>query len=110
MGYVIGLGLGATYGAVRPSLGHFPMPLAGVTLGALAMAASDVPAIQLGVTDPKEWGTAGWLADIVPHVVYGFITAMAFDAFTAGPLGRRSTPPGERLAAAVRHSARYAHL
>jgi hypothetical protein len=74
------------------------------------MAASDVPAVRLGVTNPKEWGLSGWVADIVPHVMYGLITAVAFDAFTAGPLGRRTTPPRERLAAAMRHSARYARF
>jgi hypothetical protein len=35
------------------------------------------------VTDPKTWGTAGWLADIVPHVVYGLTVVAVFDAISA---------------------------
>ena len=38
------------------------------------MAGSDVPAVATGATDPKTWGTSGWLADIVPHAIYGLLT------------------------------------
>jgi hypothetical protein len=47
------------------------VPLAGLVIGAAAMAMSDVPATRAGITDPRTWGTAGWLADIVPHALFG---------------------------------------
>jgi hypothetical protein len=80
LGYVNGVGIGALYGALRPSLRGVPAVLAGLALGAAAMAASDVPLVKTGATDPATWGTAGWFADIVPHVLYGLALAFAFDA------------------------------
>lgn len=35
----------------------------------------------LGVTDPREWGPSGWAADAIPHLAYGFATALVLDAF-----------------------------
>src|SRR5919202_3318228 len=38
LGYTAGLGVGAAYGLIRPSLGDAPVALTGVALGAAAMA------------------------------------------------------------------------
>jgi hypothetical protein len=65
MGYATGLGFGALYGLVRPRV-RGPLPLVGVLLGLGVMAGSDVPSIASGMTDPREWGLAGWLSDVVP--------------------------------------------
>ena len=81
LGYVTGLGIGGAYGAARPLLRSLPQPLVGVLLGAGAMAGSDVPATALGITDPTEWPAQSWASDIVPHLVYGIVTAVAYDAF-----------------------------
>jgi hypothetical protein len=38
--------------------------------------------VTTGATDPKTWGTSGWLADIVPHAtIYGLITVAAYELF-----------------------------
>lgn len=66
---------------VRPLIGRMSIPLAGLALGAAAMASSDVPATITGATNPKTWGAAGWVADIIPHAIYGLVTAMAFEAY-----------------------------
>ena len=81
-GYGIGIGLGALYGAIGSLL---PDERRGtltqaVVLGALAMAASDVPANALGATNLAEWTPASWLSDIVPHAAYGIVTASVFAA------------------------------
>src|SRR5690348_3537174 len=82
MGYTTGLGIGALYGVARPLLGRrVSVPLAGLVLGAAAMATSDVPATITGATNPKSWGAAGWAADIVPHATYGLVTVMAYEAY-----------------------------
>jgi hypothetical protein len=80
LGYVNGLGVGAAYGALRPALRGLPVPVAALLLGAAAMALSDVPAAKAGATDPKTWGAQGWIADIVPHALYGLALALAYDA------------------------------
>lgn len=82
LGFVTGLGVGALYGVVRPSIRSIPVQLAGVGLGLAAMAGSDVPMTLLGVSDPKEWAPPDWLADLIPHLAYGFATAVVFDALT----------------------------
>jgi len=79
-GYVTGLGVGAAYGLLRPSLGNLPAPLAGAGAGLAAMAAGDVPLAVTGVSDPATWGVSGWAADLVPHLAYGLVTAAVFDA------------------------------
>ncbi|HEX3462725.1 MAG TPA: hypothetical protein VHS78_01560 [Candidatus Elarobacter sp.] len=80
LGFANGIGVGIAYGAVRPALRDVPAPVAGVLAGAAAMALSDVPLVQSGATDPASWGAAGWIADIVPHLLYGLALAYAFDA------------------------------
>ena len=81
MGYATGLGIGALYGALRPRLGRVSVPLAGVAIGLAAMAASDTPAVTTGATDPKTWGFSGWLSDLLPHLAYGLVTALTYEAF-----------------------------
>jgi hypothetical protein len=81
MGYATGLGVGALYGLARPHLARVSLPLAGLALGAAAMAGSDLPATITGATDPRTWGASGWIADIVPHVIYGVVTVIAYEAF-----------------------------
>jgi hypothetical protein len=83
LGYATGLGVGTAYGVVRLAVRNVPVPLAGVLLGAAAMAASDIPSVKLRVSDPAEWGTPGWLADIVPHLAYGLVTAAAYEFLAA---------------------------
>ena len=81
LGYVTGIGMGALYGAALPWLRGVPRPIAGVLLGAGAMAGTDVPATVLDVTDPTEWPATSWVADIVPHAIYGLVTVATYDAF-----------------------------
>jgi xanthosine utilization system XapX-like protein len=80
LGYSNGLGIGVAYGLVRLVVPKPPAWLAGALLGGLAMAASDYPSTKLGLTDPQTWTSADWLADIVPHMAFGVVTAATFDA------------------------------
>jgi hypothetical protein len=79
---VTGLGVGTAYGLLRPHLRGVPTLVAGVGVGLAAMAASDIPIAALGVSDPATWSVSGWVADVVPHLAYGLVTAIAYDAFT----------------------------
>jgi hypothetical protein len=47
--------------------------------GAVGAVALGLPAAALGVTDPRRWPASGWAADVIPHMVYGLVTAVAFD-------------------------------
>jgi len=79
LGYVTGVGVGTLLG---PMLGKMPRPLLGVTLGIAAMAASDLPIAAFGVNDPKEWAASDWATDLIPHLVYGFVTAAVYEALS----------------------------
>jgi hypothetical protein len=81
LGFGVGLGVGAAYGIARPLARSVPWPMAGIMLGAAAMAASDVPATQLGLTNPAEWSEADWLSDVIPHLAYGVFTAFSYQRF-----------------------------
>jgi hypothetical protein len=81
MGYATGVGVGALVGLLRPAplLRRIPAPIAAGAVGAAAMAAGNAVPVAKGITEPADWGTAGWLADIVPHTIYGLVTLLAFD-------------------------------
>lgn len=84
LGFGTGLTVGGAYGVLSPSADSTQALLVrGTGVAVAAMALSDVPATVLGVTNPKEWGASGWLADIVPHLAYGFVTAFAYEQFHA---------------------------
>jgi hypothetical protein len=80
-GYAIGIGIGALYGAISLAAGtKRRLLLRTIALGALAMAASDVPATLLGATNPKDWNATSWASDIMPHMAYGLATAAVVSA------------------------------
>ena len=82
----IGILIGALYGvAAYRSPGDRALALRALVLGAVAMAAADVPAAVLEATNPAEWGAAGWISDIVPHAAYGLVTAAAFASIASAP-------------------------
>jgi len=79
LGYVTGIGVGTL---LTPTLGKMPRPLLGVTLGIVAMVASDLPLAALGVSDPQEWAASDWISDLIPHLVYGIVTATVYQALS----------------------------
>lgn len=90
-GIAAGVGVGIAGGLLAGRV-RLPLPLAAVVLGAAAMAASDGSMAALGVTDPRTWPASSWLADLVPHLAYGAVTAAVLE------LGR---PPVEQVEEAV---------
>jgi hypothetical protein len=44
------------------------------------MAASDYPATRLGLTEPRDWTATDWASDVLPHMAFGVVTAIAFEA------------------------------
>jgi hypothetical protein len=38
--------------------------------------------VALGLTDPRSWTAADWLSDVLPHIAYGAVTAVTFDALS----------------------------
>ena len=80
-GYAIGVTIGAAYGLLSLAVGtKRQFFLRTVVLGAVAMAASDVPAAVLGATNLKEWSATSWVSDIVPHAAFGLTTVAVVSA------------------------------
>lgn len=79
LGYGMAVGMAVGYAILRRFGIRPSVPVAGLALGGGAMAISDTTAIALGATDPAEWGVSGWVADIVPHAVYGIVTAATLE-------------------------------
>jgi uncharacterized membrane protein len=75
MGAIGGMGAGLAVGVLASAArrwGFRPGRLVGtVATAAAAMAATDLPAAALGVTDPRTWTPADWVSDAVPHLGYG---------------------------------------
>lgn len=79
MGFATGLGWGVIYGALRRNI-PLPRAAAGTGLGVVVMASNDIPIVASGLSDPRTWGLHGWLSDVIPHLVYGWVTAAALEA------------------------------
>jgi hypothetical protein len=62
LGYSNGLGFGVAYGVSRLVVPRLPLWIGAAILGSATMAASDVPATRMGLTNPQDWSTADWLA------------------------------------------------
>lgn len=88
LGMLTGVGVGALYGASRALPWRPAVPVAGLLTGVAAMAGSDVPMATLKISDPRTWRGSDWLADIVPHLTYGVVTAAVYEMTT--PARRRS--------------------
>lgn len=84
IGALLGIGTGLSAGVVAsffgPVVRRLPLPVAGVLIGGMAMAGSDVPLVQMGLTDPSSWSTSDWLADALPHLAYGVAAAWTLRA------------------------------
>lgn len=80
LGIATGIGIGAGYGLLRTRVTQLPLIASGTGLGIAAMVASDGPAAVFNVTDPRSWGANEWLSDIVPHMVYGLVTAAVYES------------------------------
>lgn len=110
-GSLTGLGVGAVAGLLRAGGLRLPGVVGGPLLGAGAMAATDLPMARLGITDPRRWSRADWVADAVPHLVYGVTTHATLAAtFTGDERARTEHPTGTRRAAPVGTLARAAAL
>jgi hypothetical protein len=75
LGALSGIATGTAAGVAASMLGpvvrRLPLPLGAVVVGAMAMAGSDVPMSQLGLSDPSSWSKADWLSDALPHLAFG---------------------------------------
>jgi hypothetical protein len=77
-GLATGVAVGAGYGLAR-CLGFRPPVLVGAAVTAVAaMVGSNVPMSALGVTDPRDWAGTDWVADVIPHLAYGVVTALTY--------------------------------
>jgi hypothetical protein len=79
LGPLAGIATGVTVGIAtallrraRPRMALLPSSLLGA---AAAMAGADGPMALLGVSNPGERSAGAWLADILPHLSYGAVTA-----------------------------------
>ena len=92
LGYALGVGLGAAYGLVRSSAGGPALlPLAGLGVGLAAMTAADGAYALSGASDPREWSTADWVSDLIPHLVYGMVTVAAYEVVSRQSSVERET-------------------
>lgn len=83
-GILTGIGIGAAFGILRRAGLRPPLPAATVVVGLSAMASTDVSMTTLRVSDPRSWSAADWLSDLVPHLVYGAVTAAVLEALDRG--------------------------
>jgi hypothetical protein len=81
LGFGVGVGVGAAYGLIASRM-RVGRATAALGIGIAASVAAEVPATAFGLTDPRTWGAAGWMSDLVPHLAYGIVTATTYDQLT----------------------------
>ena len=74
-----GLGIGAVLGLARFAGFRPPSAVSVVAATAGALIGTNGPMTVLGITDPRTWSVTDWVSDIVPHVVYGIVTARVLE-------------------------------
>jgi hypothetical protein len=104
LGALAGIGNGLAVGvlaSVSRSAGlRFSAPLGAVVTGATSLAATDAPLAALGITDPRRWTAADWLADAGPHLAYGAAAQAVLSAVpTPAEHARPRHPAGAGLTA-----------
>lgn len=88
LGIGSGLAAGLLHSLLRDRLPRAPTPLLALGTAAAANAGTVAPMAALGVTRPRAWPASSWVADLVPHLVFGVVTAACYDL-----LGRRDEHP-----------------
>jgi hypothetical protein len=79
-GIATGVGVGAAFGLLRRFGLRPPTLIGGVLVGLAAMAATDSSMASMGISDPRTWSAADWLADLLPHLAYGVVTYATLQA------------------------------
>ncbi|WP_150242675.1 hypothetical protein [Nocardiopsis quinghaiensis] len=79
LGIATGVVAGTLYGTARSRWPRLPVSLLAIGAGVAANLGSTAPMAGLGVTDPREWSAASWISDIVPHLAFGAVTALAYE-------------------------------
>lgn len=93
-GTATGVAVGVVASIARSAGIRLPNVVGSAATAALAMAAADVPLGLLGVSDPRSWSRADWVAEAVPHLAYGLTVHAAIGlAETAGERVRDLNPP-----------------
>lgn len=83
-GIAAGVGTGALLGLGRAAGFRPGRVVSGLVATVGALLASNGPMTVLGVTDPRTWTAADWLADLIPHLAYGAVTAVVLDDLDHG--------------------------
>ena len=78
-GIAAGVGTGALLGLARAA-GYRPgKVVSGLVATFGALLGTNGPMTVLGVTDPRSWAAEDWVADVIPHLAYGALTAVVLD-------------------------------
>jgi len=78
-GITTGVGVGVLLGLTR-AMGWRPaVTTTAVAATIAALVGANVPMAALGIADPRTWSATDWASDVVPHLVYGLVTAATLD-------------------------------
>jgi uncharacterized membrane protein len=79
-GLATGIGVGGAVGLLRGAGLRLGRVTGTVVVGGAAMAVTDASMAALGVSDPAQWSASDWVADAIPHLVFGYVTTAALAA------------------------------
>jgi hypothetical protein len=83
-GILAGVGMGAVLGGARAAGLRRGLLTGTASASLLALVGTNGPMTVLGITDPRSWSRVDWVADVVPHVAYGAVTAAVLHGLDGG--------------------------
>lgn len=81
-GYADGVISGVAYGALRSAV-RIPWPVGAALLAGITLLLGEGSAARTGVIDWSKWSAQDWLADLIPRLAYGGVTALTIEALEA---------------------------
>ena len=107
-GLLAGVGIGALLGVARAGGWRPGIGAATATATVGALVGTNGPMTALGVTDPRTWPLSSWVADVVPHLAYGAVTAVLLDRLDDASVLTRLAADARREARRPRRGPRAA--
>lgn len=83
-GLMAGVGMGSALGLSRAAGWRPGLAAASAAATAGALLGTNGPMTALRVTDPRTWPLSSWVADVVPHLAYGLVTAAVLERLAGG--------------------------
>jgi hypothetical protein len=84
LGIATGLGTGTVLGVARAAGWRPRLAMTAAAASGVALIGANAPMAALGISDPRSWSAGDWASDVIPHLVFGAVTAVVLHGLDPG--------------------------